>query len=114
MQYQMLAIIMALAFFNGCSLLSRRKPVVNESAVPVVSPEAASKHLSGISDVPKHYKVYIWQENGDCLWRIAEKVYGDRSKWPLIYAANRDILHDPNKIYPNQKLIIPPPDWQPN
>lgn len=60
---------------------------------------------------PDHYTVWIWQENGDCLWRIAEKVYGDRSKWRLIYLANRDVVRDPNKIYPKQKLKIPPPDF---
>jgi nucleoid-associated protein YgaU len=61
----------------------------------------------------KTYKVWIWQENGDTLWRIAQKVYGDKDKWPLIYKANRNIIKDPNKIYPKQKLRIPPPDWQP-
>jgi nucleoid-associated protein YgaU len=60
-----------------------------------------------------HYRVRIYQENGDCLWRIAEKVYGDRSKWRLIYLANRDKIQDPNKIYPHMTLTIPPPDWQP-
>ena len=59
------------------------------------------------------YNVWIWQENGDTLWRIAEKVYGDRTKWPLIYQANRDKIQDPNKIYPKQVLKIPPLDWQP-
>jgi nucleoid-associated protein YgaU len=60
------------------------------------------------------YKVWIWQETGDTLWRIAEKVYGDRSKWRLIYLANKDVIKDPNKIYPKQKLKIPPADWQPD
>jgi LysM repeat protein len=62
---------------------------------------------------PPAYKVWIWQENGDTLWRIAQKVYGDKDKWPLIYAANRDVIKDPNKIYPKQVLKIPPVDWQP-
>ena len=61
----------------------------------------------------KKYKVYIWQETGDTLWRIAQKVYGDKDKWPLIYEANRDVLKDPHKIYPKQVLKIPPIDWQP-
>ncbi len=59
------------------------------------------------------YKVWIWQETGDTLWRIAEKVYGDKDKWRLIYLANKDVIKDPNKIYPKQRLKIPPPDWQP-
>ena len=62
---------------------------------------------------PPTYRVWIWQDNGDTLWRIAQKVYGDKDKWPLIYAANRDVIKDPNKIYPKQVLKIPPIDWQP-
>ena len=59
------------------------------------------------------YRVWIWQETGDTLWRIAQKVYGDKDKWPLIYQANKDVIKDPNKIYPKQVLKIPPVDWQP-
>jgi len=65
------------------------------------------------NDKKKIYKVWIWQENGDTLWRIAQKVYGDKDKWPLIYQANRDVIKDPNRIYPKQVLKIPPIDWQP-
>ena len=81
-------------------------PTASDESTAPVSPSAKRK-------MPEHYRVWIWQENGDCLWRIAEKIYGDRSKWRLIYLANRDTIRDPNKIYPKQKLRIPPPDWQP-
>ncbi|MBN1383802.1 MAG: LysM peptidoglycan-binding domain-containing protein [Elusimicrobia bacterium] len=56
---------------------------------------------------PKTYRVWIWQENGDCLWNIAKKFYGDGRKWVIIYEANKDEIADPGKIYPKQKLIIP-------
>ena len=56
---------------------------------------------------PKTYRVWVWQENGDCLWKIAEKFYGDGRKWKIIYEANKDEIKDPRKIYPKQKLIIP-------
>ncbi|MFA5779519.1 MAG: LysM peptidoglycan-binding domain-containing protein [Elusimicrobiota bacterium] len=56
---------------------------------------------------PKTYNVWVWQENGDCLWKIAEKFYGDGRKWKIIYEANKDEIKDPRKIYPKQKLIIP-------
>jgi nucleoid-associated protein YgaU len=69
--------------------------------------------VRGDRKAPPAYKVWIWQENGDTLWRIAQKVYGDKDKWPLIYEANRDVIKDPNKIYPKQVLKIPPADWQP-
>ena len=45
---------------------------------------------------------------GDNLSKIAKREYGDASKWKLIFEANRDILKDPDKIYPGQKLKIPP------
>lgn len=46
---------------------------------------------------------------GECLWYIAgyEHVYGDPTKWPLIYRANRDKIKDPDLIYPGQVLKIP-------
>ena len=75
--------------------------------------EAPHPPSSKVGEVPKNYRVYIWQENGDTLWRIAQKVYGDKDKWPLIYQANKDVIKDPNKIYPKQVLKIPPIDWQP-
>jgi nucleoid-associated protein YgaU len=56
------------------------------------------------------YKVWIWQENGDCLWNIAKKFYGDGHKWRKIYEANKDTIRDPRKIFPKQELKIPAKD----
>lgn len=45
---------------------------------------------------------------GDSLSKIAKREYGNANEWKRIYEANRDILKDPDKIYPGQKLKIPP------
>jgi nucleoid-associated protein YgaU len=45
---------------------------------------------------------------GDSLWKIAAANYGDGSKYPAIFEANRPMLSDPDKIYPGQMLRIPP------
>src|SRR5690606_17696998 len=45
---------------------------------------------------------------GDTLTAIAKKYYGDASKYPEIFEANKPMLKDPNKIYPGQSLRIPP------
>ena len=45
--------------------------------------------------------------SGDSLSKIAKREYGNASEWNRIYEANRDILSDPNKIHPGQKLKIP-------
>jgi nucleoid-associated protein YgaU len=46
--------------------------------------------------------------SGDSLSKIAKREYGDMQKWKQIYEANRDIIKDPNLIYPGQKLKLPP------
>lgn len=43
-------------------------------------------------------------ESGDSLSKIGSK-YG--VPWKAIWDANRDILNDPDKIYPGQELKIP-------
>jgi nucleoid-associated protein YgaU len=88
-------------------------PNASAEPAPAATEAPAASNPPIASATPDHYSVRIWQDNGDCLWRIAEKVYGDRSKWRLIYLANKNILRDPNKVYPKQKLKIPPSDWQP-
>ncbi len=52
-------------------------------------------------------KVYVVVA-GDSLSKIAKREYGNANEWPRIFEANKDILKDPNKIFPGQKLRIPP------
>ena len=46
--------------------------------------------------------------SGDTLWGIAERFYGSGSAWPSIFDANRNIISDPNLIFPGQVFCIPP------
>lgn len=46
-------------------------------------------------------------KKGDTLSKIAEEHYGDAKLYPKIFEANRDVLKDPDKIRPGQKLRIP-------
>ncbi|MDJ0760590.1 MAG: peptidoglycan-binding protein LysM [Woeseiaceae bacterium] len=46
-------------------------------------------------------------KSGDTLGAIAKQFYGKASKYMTIFEANRDIIDDPNKIYPGQKIRIP-------
>ena len=45
--------------------------------------------------------------SGDTLGGIAKRYYGKASAYMKIFEANRDIIDDPNKIYPGQKIRIP-------
>jgi nucleoid-associated protein YgaU len=56
--------------------------------------------------MPGMEKKYIVQKN-DTLQKISQKFYGTTKKWLKVYAANKDVLKGPNKIYPGQILNIP-------
>ena len=48
---------------------------------------------------------------GDTFWGIAERFYGDRRKWTLIFDANRESLgiNAPERLRESATLRIPPP-----
>ncbi|MDG2525087.1 LysM peptidoglycan-binding domain-containing protein [Stenotrophomonas sp. HITSZ_GD] len=46
-------------------------------------------------------------QSGDSLSKIAKHHYGDANAWQKIFQANRDVLDDPDKIFPGQTLRLP-------
>ena len=54
-------------------------------------------------DAPDQYTVV----KGDTLWDIADRIYGDGSKYQTIYRANRDVIPRPGRLRPGQVLEIP-------
>jgi len=44
---------------------------------------------------------------GDTLSAIAKHYLGDANAWPTLFAANREVIKDPDKIFPGQKIRIP-------
>ena len=63
----------------------------------------------GASSTAPAAEVYETYEvkSGDSLSKIAKHYYGSGNAWKTIFDANTDILKDPNKIFPGQKLKIP-------
>jgi nucleoid-associated protein YgaU len=53
------------------------------------------------------YAQYYVVKKGDTLSKIAEEFYGDKMLYPKIFEANRDLLNDPDRIKPGQRLRIP-------
>jgi nucleoid-associated protein YgaU len=66
-------------------------------------PDFSNVESGSSSTATKIYEV----KPGDSLSKIAKRGYGNANKWPQIFEANKDVLKDPNKIYPGQKLKIP-------
>lgn len=57
---------------------------------------------------PEPQKQFYTVKKGDYLSKIAKEVYGNASKYNVIFEANKPMLKDPNLIYPGQVLVIPP------
>lgn len=57
------------------------------------------------NDVYGRYKV----QSGDTLSKVAQRFYGDSTKYRQIFDANKDVLKDPNKINVGQELKLPNP-----
>ncbi len=62
-----------------------------QSQAPIVEPE---------------FQTYVVQK-GDTLSKIAKEHYGKSSKYHAIFEANKDILKDPDHIFPGQELKLP-------
>jgi nucleoid-associated protein YgaU len=63
------------------------------------------QEIADIEALPTQWTV----KRGECLSRISgyKEIYSDPVKWPRIYRANRDLIQDPNLIYPDCVLKIP-------
>ncbi|MEO5619142.1 MAG: LysM peptidoglycan-binding domain-containing protein [Candidatus Eisenbacteria bacterium] len=88
-------------------IFSRSKPKQDKSRPDFTNVTTGS---SSTAQDPHHaspeYGVHKVQQ-GDTLSKIAKKHYGDAEEWPRIFAANEDVVKDPDLIYPGQILKIP-------
>ena len=46
-------------------------------------------------------------QKGDSLWKIAQNFYGNGNDYPKIFDANKEVIKDPDLIFPGQKIRIP-------
>jgi len=81
----------------------------SKPAAPPRADKPATAPAPGISPKPDEnpYAQHYVVQKGDTLSKIAEEFYGDKMLYAKIFEANRDILADPDKIRPGQKLLIP-------
>ena len=68
--------------------------------------QSGTSSTAPAAEVFERYEV----QPGDSLSKIAKRVYGNASDWKKIFEANTDVLKDPDKIFPGQKLKIPAAD----
>ena len=78
----------------------------NVEGVEKVEDHLTVRVVLEVVDEPVFYTV----QPGDSLSKIAKEHYGDAMKWPALFEANREVIKDPNLIYPGQQIRIPRPE----
>lgn len=82
----------------------RQYTPLNMNAVQTSPVKNAAREQDKAPPKPKQYTVV----KGDSLSKIARAVYGDASKWPKIYEANKGVIgKNPNLIFPGQVYVLP-------
>jgi nucleoid-associated protein YgaU len=73
----------------------------NVEGVGKVEAMAMSKPGSG------EESLFVLVKEGDTLWGIAERELGSGTRYTEIFAANREVIEDPDLIFPGQKIRLP-------
>ena len=73
-----------------------------------VSSVAKVNDLLTVASGAEPESTYHEVKSGDTLSKIAKEAYGDANAYMKIFEANKPMLSNPDKIYPGQKLRIPP------
>lgn len=88
---------------SAASPTTYSQPAPAPPRAPLYTPPASPRPTTPTRP-PRAYRV----RRGDTLASIAQQVYGDRNKWNIIFAANRDILRRADYLREGQILYIPP------
>ncbi len=89
---------------QGVKAVNADALTVKAQAAPAATaaPEAAAPPAA--DEEPGEYYTI---ERGDTLSGIAKRYYGNAMEYKKIFEANREVIKDPDKIYPGQKIFIP-------
>lgn len=85
-----------------------QKVVADKLVAPAAAPAAkAGAKTAAAAAEPATQDEFYEIKSGDTLGKIAKQFYGSASKYMKIFEANRDIIDNPDRIYPGQKIRIP-------
>jgi nucleoid-associated protein YgaU len=77
------------------------------NALGITSVEAGELSTPADEVAPESETQYYEIQSGDSLWKIAAQFYGTGTKHEALFEANREVIQDPNLIFPGQKIRIP-------
>jgi nucleoid-associated protein YgaU len=81
-------------------------PTAANSSAPIAA-SATEAQSSGSSPADIVIDSVHLVAAGHTLWALSQSSYGDPTRYPLIYEANKARIHNPNLIYPGQVFVVP-------
>lgn len=91
------------------SQATREKAVLlagNVKSVDNVNDQLSVRTVAEVESV-EAAPVFYAVQSGDSLWKIAQAHYGNGNKWQALFEANREVIKDPDLIYPGQQIRVP-------
>lgn len=67
----------------------------------------AKVEAGGLQGASAGQSVFVLVAEGDTLWGLAERELGSGARYTEIFEANREVIENPDLIFPGQKLRIP-------
>ena len=80
---------------------------VNEVIPKIDIVEATAENVEATAALQPNDVEYYVIESGDTLSKIAKKYYGNANAYPKIFEANKEVIKNPDLIFPGQKIRIP-------
>ncbi len=82
-------------------------PTPEPEPAPAPEPEPVPEPAEEVTPAPAVAEGDYVVKSGDCLWSIAQKVYGTGRQWNVIYQANKATIKNPSDLRIGQVLVIP-------
>ena len=86
---------------------ARPSAPAGSASTPTLAPRATPSSPQAAAPAAPSEETTHLVAQGDTLSTIAQRYYGDASKWEKIFDANRDLLPDPGSLKLGQTLKIP-------
>lgn len=92
---------------KGTAATQYEKNLIWDEIKAVAGEEAPTDIKANITVADESVYAKHTVKSGDTLGEIAKHYYGNAGKYTAIFEANKDILKNPDVIFPDQELKIP-------
>jgi hypothetical protein len=84
-----------------------RVPAATADQPATAQPSPAAAPAAAAPAAEEEEGEFYTIQSGDTLSAIAKRHYGNAMAYKKIFEANKEVIKDPDKIYPGQKIFIP-------